>query len=112
MSKLTIVLNNKCCFCQSFCEQYKNWIEEKNVKVIVTPDLTDYAVRDLLDVLEINELPAVILTNKIAYTGINAFNKMHELTGVEGECTKGGNTTKILAHDQCITKVLHTIGVK
>ena len=74
----------------------------------MTPDLTSYIVQDFLAVLEITELPAVIMQNKKVYIGISAFDKMHELTDIIGP-TKGGNTLQNLSQEQCTRMILNAM---
>jgi len=78
-------------------------------KVIHADDLTHPTIRDLLSLLEIDIFPAIVMSNKSAFTGAKAFEMMSELTSKSliMTCpTSGGTSTKELEKMQCLESVI------
>ena len=79
----TIFLSNICEPSKAFCNHFGHTDQIKNFKTVLlkTDDFFSYSMIDILDAIGIVELPCVVWGGCM-YTGVNAFDKMSELSGV------------------------------
>ena len=107
MADITVFISAKCPNCQSFASTYSSWIEEdrKRTKVIVTNDLFDHTIQDLLDALHVDQLPSVLYEKEV-YGGADAFKKMHELTGIECGKVAAPYGLASLRSRTCVNRIL------